>query len=416
MRRKVLLWVWIAFACLTLGFSANQKTLAILDLKNLSPQTGYDFLSSSLAESFVAVFSKNPALKLVERQQLRSVIQEHKLVLTGLVEADVSNSLRIGELVAAQYLLVGSYTVVKDRVEVNARLVDVSSGVILVAEKTQAPLGDQLFAAVQEMAEKMNLTISESAVGYLSLETTPSGAEVRIGNDILGYTPLSRRIVTPGKYELTVTLKGYDVYRSMVTIKTNETTVVRCTLTKQMGEVRPLRSTFGIHFVPLLSYNTYQPFFNAGLIEYLNKGFIFGFEYGGNLIVHTYSTNLPGNKTFEEIRSLYYHRLDLLAKYAFFYQSRYFSPYVGGGIGAIFAIDKGIDFGDVRFYSKILAGVTIFPTSFISPYLELCYFTTTPSVTTIRYRVVNLFGDYNVAEMSVTMRDLSLGVGLQIAY
>ncbi len=413
--RKIV-WIGLVFGCLTLGFSAGEKTLAVLDLKNLSQQSGYDFLSSSLAESFVAVFSKNPGLKLLERQQLRSVIQEQKLVLTGLAETDVSNSLRIGELVAAQYLLIGSYTVIKDRVEVNARLVDVSSGVVLVAEKTQAPLGDQLFAAVQEMAEKMNLKISESAVGYLSLETTPSGAEVRAGNDILGYTPLAKRALAPGRYDLTISLKGYDVYRTTVTIRTNETTVVRLTLTKQVGEVRPLRSTLGIHFVPLLSRNPYQPFLNVGIIEYLNKGFIFGVEYGGNLIVHTYSTNLPGGKTFEETQVLYYHRLALVGKYALFYQSRYLSPYIGGGVGAVFTVDKGTDFQDVRFYSKFLGGLTFFPTSSVSPYLELCYFTTVPSDVTIRYRVVNLFGDYNVAEMPVKMQGLSLGVGLQIAY
>ncbi|QJR23226.1 hypothetical protein BREVNS_2476 [Brevinematales bacterium NS] len=415
MRRMI--WSGVLFVIAWgLCFGSESKTVAVLDFKNLSQQSGYDFLSSSLAESFVTAFSKNKDIRVVERQQLKSLIQEQKLVLTGLVETDVSNSLRIGALVSAQYLLLGSYTVVKDRVEVNARLVEVSSGVIILAEKREAPLGDALFASVQEMAEKMSLGITGSEVGYLSLETSPSGAEVRVGDEILGYTPIAKRMMKPGTYDLTITLKNYEVYRKTVTIKAKETTKVSVTLTKQTGEVRPFRTTIGLHFLPLLSRDPYQPFFNIGIVEYLNKGFIVGVEYGGNLITHKYSTNLPGGKTFEETQFLYYHRLDLVVKYAFFYQSRYVSPYLGAGAGIVFPGDRDTSWDDVRFYAKGVGGLTLFPTGQVSPFIEMTYYTTSPSDVVLRYRVVNLFGDYNIAEKTVVMQNLFIGVGLQFAY
>ncbi|MFN4216189.1 MAG: FlgO family outer membrane protein [Brevinematales bacterium] len=415
MRRAI--WSGVLFVMVWVLFFGNEgKTIAILDLKNLSQQAAYDFLSSSLAETFVTVFAKNKDIKVVERQQLKSLIQEQKLVLTGLVETDVSNSLRIGSLLSAQYLLLGSYTVVKDRVEVNARLVDVFSGVVVLAEKREAVLGDALFAAVQEMAEKMSLAITGSGVGYLSFETSPSGAEVRVGDEILGYTPIAKRMMKPATYDFTVTLKNYEVYRKSVTIKEGETTKVFLTLTKQAGEVRPFRTTIGLHFLPLLLGDPYQPFFNIGIVEYLNRGFILGMEYGGNFITHRYSTNLPGGKNFEEIQLLYYHRLDLLVKYAFFYQNRYISPYLGVGAGIVFPRDRDTTWEDVRFYAKGIGGFTLFPTSQVSPFVEMTYYTTSPSELVLRYRVVNLFGDYNIAEKNVVMQNLFIGVGLQFAY
>jgi len=150
-------WVggFLSFMVLMSMYGQNVRTVAVLDFKNLSQQSGYDFLASALAESFVSVFSKNASLRVVERQQLITIIQEQKLVLTGLVENDISNSIRIGALVAAEYLLLGSYTVTKEGVEVNARLVDVSSGVVAAAERGKAQLGDALFALAQEMAQQI---------------------------------------------------------------------------------------------------------------------------------------------------------------------------------------------------------------------------------------------------------------------
>jgi hypothetical protein len=86
---------------------------------------------------------------LVERQQLDAILRELKLSQTDLV--DPATAARIGKIVAAEGLLIGSVTATPQALEVFVRFVDVETSVVLAAEDVYAE--DLTFRAVETLME-----------------------------------------------------------------------------------------------------------------------------------------------------------------------------------------------------------------------------------------------------------------------
>jgi hypothetical protein len=56
------------------------------------------------------------------------------------------------------------------------------------------------------------------ALASLTITSLPSGAEVRLGNEIIGTTPVEGLFIAPGNYRLTVTLSGHHTHHRSVEI------------------------------------------------------------------------------------------------------------------------------------------------------------------------------------------------------
>lgn len=86
----------------------------------------------------------------------------------------------------------------------------------------------------------VNLT---AAIGYLAINSTPSGANVFINNSPQGVvgTPLNINIPV-GVYTLTLKLAGYQDFTQQVTVTAGQTTTVNATMVAASGNV-PINST-----------------------------------------------------------------------------------------------------------------------------------------------------------------------------
>jgi hypothetical protein len=87
-------------------------------------ETVYDYLFNA--------FVNQRRFDLVERQQLEAVFRELKLSQTELV--DPATAAKIGKIVAAESILIGSVTETPQALEVFVRFVDVETAVVLAAE------------------------------------------------------------------------------------------------------------------------------------------------------------------------------------------------------------------------------------------------------------------------------------------
>ncbi len=70
-------------------------------------------------------------VKLFERTRLDAILKEHEFILTDLMKP--AAALKIGQLAPIDALLSGTYTKLKSYIDVSARLIDVTSGEILVS-------------------------------------------------------------------------------------------------------------------------------------------------------------------------------------------------------------------------------------------------------------------------------------------
>lgn len=85
------------------------------------------FLRKGLTQMLVTDLSEDPSLTLVERTDLEAVLKE--LELGTSKKLDRATAAKVGKLLGAQYLITGGYFSFKGRMRVDAKIIDVETGV-----------------------------------------------------------------------------------------------------------------------------------------------------------------------------------------------------------------------------------------------------------------------------------------------
>jgi len=114
------------------------KSLAVLDFTNnsLIKKDEFGTLSKGIAEMLITELSQITSLMVVERQQLKSMVEEIQLSQSGLI--DEESQLAVGKMVGAQYLVLGSYMVAfGDKIRLDSRIVHVETGRTIKAAKAE---------------------------------------------------------------------------------------------------------------------------------------------------------------------------------------------------------------------------------------------------------------------------------------
>ncbi|MCS7068609.1 MAG: PEGA domain-containing protein [Meiothermus sp.] len=75
----------------------------------------------------------------------------------------------------------------------------------------------------------------QPATGTLSVNSTPSGAQVLVEGRVVGNTPLNL-VLRPGRVDLELRLGGYQAFRTSAQIRPGETTVINANLTPVVQE------------------------------------------------------------------------------------------------------------------------------------------------------------------------------------
>jgi tetratricopeptide (TPR) repeat protein len=128
--------------------------LVVLPFKNLTGDVKQSWLGESLAESLTTSLSQRSQLSLIERSQLELILQEQGFSQSAL--ADESQAPRLGKIMGARKLLIGSYQQQGQTLQIQARLVDVETGQIAEGQavKVEGPI-DNLFALQASLAENL---------------------------------------------------------------------------------------------------------------------------------------------------------------------------------------------------------------------------------------------------------------------
>ena len=140
-------------------------TIAVLPFENITKNPEEDWLAQGLAEQITTGLTKIGSLKVVERMQMEKVLTEQNFQMSDI--ADQNSSVKIGQVLSAGKLLVGSYQVVNENISVTARIVDVESGA--VDEKHTFSHSDQLDnifelydALIQDILKSFDVKITKS--------------------------------------------------------------------------------------------------------------------------------------------------------------------------------------------------------------------------------------------------------------
>lgn len=113
-------------------YASNTDKLSISVMTFQSTRSGVkdEEFSVYLAESIASEVTKgSPNISLFERGRLELIFEENELNLSGII--DPSKAKEIGKIAPIDAILSGTYTELRDSIDVNCRLIDVSTGKVL---------------------------------------------------------------------------------------------------------------------------------------------------------------------------------------------------------------------------------------------------------------------------------------------
>ena len=109
---------------------AGKKTIAVADFTDL--QGNVTELGRFLAEEFsVALAGADTQFEVVDRIHLKSIIMEHKLSATGMI--DPKTARKLGKIAGVQALITGTVTPFGDNVRVTVKILDTETAKIIGA-------------------------------------------------------------------------------------------------------------------------------------------------------------------------------------------------------------------------------------------------------------------------------------------
>jgi TolB-like protein len=130
----------------------TKTKIAILDFSLQGEGLDAD-MGKIVAEWMITALVKDGRFDVVERRLLESIIEEHKLVMTGVVDANSAEEL--GHLLGVKVIVTGSLMKYQSIMEVNARIIDVKNASIIAAESVQSTNAITLEDLVKKMSDKI---------------------------------------------------------------------------------------------------------------------------------------------------------------------------------------------------------------------------------------------------------------------
>jgi TolB-like protein len=165
--------LWVAL----LGL-ARAETVAVLPLETGAGSEATAGLGKGLAGMLMSDLAGIEALQLVERDRLQALLDEIELSSTGFV--DERTARKLGRGLGAEWLVVGSYSVLAGQFQLDARVVDGESGAVLVAADAAGPLEDWVALEkelVDELLAGIEVEISAKERRALMVEASTESLE-----------------------------------------------------------------------------------------------------------------------------------------------------------------------------------------------------------------------------------------------
>lgn len=121
----------------------------------------YDALERGMAGMLISELAANPALRVVERENIQRLVDEQNLGASGRVDAQ--SAARIGKLVGARYAIMGSFIDLYGDFRVDVRVVNVETSEIIKTEKASMQR-EHLFDLVRNLSAALNKDLNLPAL------------------------------------------------------------------------------------------------------------------------------------------------------------------------------------------------------------------------------------------------------------
>ena len=112
----------------------------------------FDALQKGIAGMLISELAANPAARVVEREEIQRLLEEQSLGASGRVDAQTAA--KIGKLVGARYVVLGTFIDFYGDFRVDVRLVNVETSEIVKTESERMQR-DHLFDIIRSVATRL---------------------------------------------------------------------------------------------------------------------------------------------------------------------------------------------------------------------------------------------------------------------
>jgi TolB-like protein len=194
-------------------------TVALLPFADANDRAKADGLGLSVAAMFGTHLKNETSFTVLERSQLSRVLQEQSLSSGGLTETQRQ---QLGRLYQVEAILTGEVARVDDLIQLDARLVSVETGQVLVAECAQVQGYKELRPAIVQISKALEMKYLRRWMGNLAVSVQPVEGEVYLDDQFIGKSTLSKPLeienLLEGTYQLKVLASGYSSYSESVAL------------------------------------------------------------------------------------------------------------------------------------------------------------------------------------------------------
>jgi TolB-like protein len=141
----------------------------------------FDALEVGIAAMLISELSANPAARVVEREEIQRLMDEQNLGASGRVDAQTAA--RIGKLVGARYVVLGSFIDFYGDFRVDVRLVNVETSEIVKTESEKMQR-DHLFDIIKTVAGKL---MRDANLPVLPRQTSDERTSRQVPTEALTY-------------------------------------------------------------------------------------------------------------------------------------------------------------------------------------------------------------------------------------
>lgn len=139
---------------------SQELRIAVLDFGVQSDNPSFKFLGKGFAEFLAVELSAVRGITVVDRARRNTILEEQAFALSGAAALPADS--RIGNLLAANYLLAGDVFDILGQLAVTIKVLDVGSGAIIANQQADGPPADYK-RLVKQLAEGVIASLGVSA-------------------------------------------------------------------------------------------------------------------------------------------------------------------------------------------------------------------------------------------------------------
>jgi TolB-like protein len=168
--KKTIIFILLLIGAYVLCFGETQ-VISVLYFENTTDNKEYNWLSKGLADMLITDLASAKDFSVVEREEIEKIVKEQERSLSDLY--DEANAVRIGKLLSAKQMVIGSFIIHQKTLRIDAKIVNIETGKLLKAVMSNGELAN-LFALQKDLAANILKELGASTPMALAGQATES--------------------------------------------------------------------------------------------------------------------------------------------------------------------------------------------------------------------------------------------------